>query len=81
MVTLDIHVDPYYMLGSREEMTTSSAVHLWYYGEFDSCDRPANKWNARSTSRDIRFTFLASKGILDLWDAKKIFKSGKKERV
>ena len=61
---MDILVDPYYMFGTRDEMFALSLVNLWYYGHLDSCERPASRWNARSMSRNIQFTFIADKGTL-----------------
>ena len=61
---MDILVDPYYMFGTRDEMFALSLVNLWYYGHLDSCERPANRRNARSMSRNIQFTFIADKGTL-----------------
>ncbi|XP_028409641.1 uncharacterized protein LOC114532356 isoform X2 [Dendronephthya gigantea] len=58
-VSMTTHVDPYKMLGSREKVTAMCTMTLWYYGAVDSCHRPGSKWNARSTSVDISFSFTS----------------------
>lgn len=61
-VTMPTVVDAYHMLTTRDEMTASCMVTLWYHGVMDTCSRPASKWNARSTSNVVKFSFTAKAG-------------------
>ena len=61
-VAITTNVDSFHLMTSPKKVAATCLVTLWYYGARDSCGRPGNKWNARSTSQGVRFSFTTKEG-------------------